>query len=231
MTDTQKLRARLSKSWEKPDLFAFFKKHTKRPPIFVKKGTVLFNSGDPLHGIYFIETGFVKLYELSQDGKETTIYLTGPGSVLGLRAIIAKEQFAHQYTQALTDVKIYNMSHKEYFDVLSEYPEHILDLVHALIERLNHAERRVEGFIASDATNRVAGFLNDFGKRFGKKTDGIINLPIPLTHQRIAEFVGSFRETVTVALSRLEKEKLIKVERGKITILRPKELEKRTHVI
>lgn len=223
-----KLHQRLSKVWERPDLSAFFKKYAKRPPRQIRKGTVLFNPGDPLQGVYFIEKGFIKLYEVSEDGKETIIYLTGPGNMLSLRAIIAKEQTAHQYTEAITDVTLYTMTMPELFTVLCEHPEHLVDLLHVLIDRLNHAERRVEGFVAGDVTSRVANFLYDAAIRFGQKEGETVFFPVGLTHQRIADFVGSFRETVTVALNRLQKEGLVKLSRGKIAILDLEKLHERS---
>lgn len=223
----EQLKVRLDKIWEKPDLFYFFRTHAKHPRL-IKKGTVLFNPGDPLKGVYFIEEGFIKLYEISEDGKETIIYLTGPGNMLSLRATISQEQKAHQYTEAITDVKLYTMTMEEFRDVLYRHPEHIIDLVHVVIDRLNHAERRVEGFIAGDVVVRVANFLYDAAIRFGQKKNEGIDFPVGLTHQRIAEFVGSFRETVTLALNKLQKEGLIKLSRGKILILNLDKLYERT---
>ncbi|MBI1919051.1 Crp/Fnr family transcriptional regulator [Candidatus Microgenomates bacterium] len=228
MIDNKGLYTRLAKIWESPDLLYFFKKYAKRPPRHIKKGTVLFNPGDPLLGVYFIEEGFIKLYEVSEDGKETIIYLTGPGNMLSLRAIISKHQTAHQYTQALTDVKLYTMTMKEFFAILLEHPEHLVDIIHVLVDRLNHAERRVEGFIAGDVTSRVASFLYDVAIRFGKKKGQTVSFPISLTHQRIADFVGSFRETVTLSLNQLQKEGLIKMSRGKIMVLNLEKLHARS---
>jgi CRP-like cAMP-binding protein len=229
MTDgRQQLQKRLDKIWEEPDLFKFFKTYCKNPPRQIKKGTVLFNPGDPLQGIYFIADGFIKLYEVSEDGKETIIYLTGPGNLLSLRAIISKEQTAHQYTEAITDVTLYTMTMDEYKEVLLDHPENIIDLIHILVDRLNHAERRVEGFVSGDVTSRVAHFLYDAAIRFGQKKETTIIFPVALTHQRIADFVGSFRETVTIALSRLQKEGLIKTARGKIIIINLEKLHTRS---
>ena len=209
---------RLEKIWAIPNLYSFFNKYSKTKPHLVKKGTVLFNSGDPLGGIYFIKSGFIKLYRVSDDGRETVIYLTGPGNLLGLRALISKDARARHYTEALTDCQIINMTKDELFKILSAHPEHLVDLGYAFIERLNHAERRVEGFISSDTKERIANFLLDITLRFGKKTEKNILIPLPLTHQRIAEFVGAYRETVTLAVNELEQEGVIKNQRGKIII-------------
>lgn len=214
----KQLADRLSRMWEQPDLFAFFARYAKRKPRVIKKGTVLFNPGDPLQGVYFIKEGFIKLYEVSENGKETIIYLTGPGNMLSLRGLLSEEQTAHQYTEALTDVQLYTMSWSELTEILQAHPEHLVDLLHVFKDRLNHAERRVEGFIAGDVTSRIANFLYDAAVRFGQKEDHSV-LPVGLTHQRIADFVGAYRETVTLALNKLQKEKLIKIGRGSITIL------------
>lgn len=226
----QKLRQRLVKIWEPPDLHAFFEKYAKRPPHLVKKGTVLFNAGDPLNGLYFIKEGFIKLYRVSADGRETIIYLTGPGNLLGLRALLSDNECAHHYTETITDAKIYTMTRKDFFETVIEHPEFLVDLVHVFADRLNHAEQRLEGFIATDATARVASFLSDYARRFEKKQKKSIEISLPLTHQRIAEFVGSFRETVTLALRRLEKEGVLKVERAKVTILNLRKLNQYKHL-
>lgn len=211
------VKERLSRIWERPDFYAFFEKFA-RPPRLIKKGTLLCNPGDPLLGVYFIKEGFIKLYEISESGKETIIYLTGPGNMLSLRAIVAKEHTAHQYAEAITDTTLWVMPMQDFFAVLADHPEYMVDIFHILIDRLDHAERRIEGFIAGDVTNRVANFLYDSALRFGKKENNEVVLPVELTHQRISEFVGSFRETVTLALSRLQKEKLIKINKATITI-------------
>lgn len=222
-----KLQKRIEKIWEPPDLFAFFKTHAKRPPRRIKKRTVMFNPGDPLQGVYFIAEGFIKLYDVSENGREIVTYLTGPGNMLSLRALIAKEQTAHQYTEAITDVVLYMMPMPEFYMVLETHPEHFIDIMHVLIDRLNHAERRVEGFITGDATHRVASFLYDAALRFGQKKGSKMLFPVEFTHQRIADFVGSYRETVSVALKRLQKEGLITMSRSKITIVDLEKLHKR----
>jgi len=221
------LQARIQKVWEPPDFFKFFKQYSKLPPRKIKKGTVLFNPGDPLYGVHFIVEGFIKLYNVSEEGRETIVYLTGPGNMLSLRAIIAREQIAHQYTEAITDVLLYTMSMADFHEVLLDHSEYFIDLVHILVDRLNHAERRVEGFIAGDVTHRVATFLYDAAIRFGQKEGKAVDIPVIFTHQRIAEFVGSYRETVTLALNKLQNEKLISVSRGKIAVLNLKKLHER----
>ena len=226
MQNDDKLDNRLQDIWQKPDFNLFFKTYSKSKSHLVKKGTVIFNEGDSLERLYFIKDGFVKLYRLSDQGRETTIYLYGPGNILGIRALTSKDECAKHYAEAITDLQIITLSRKDYMQILREHPEHIVDLLHVFINRLNYTERKLEGFIITDTTARVAYFLADCAERFGKVINGQYEIPLNLTHQRVAEFVGSFRETVTLALQKLEKDRVLKNDRGKITILDIKKLKK-----
>ncbi len=220
------LRERLEHIGESPDFSAFFERFVKRAPNTIKKGTLIFNEGDPLGRLYYIKEGFVKLYRLTSEGRDGTTYLLGPGNLLGLRALLSDDESAKHHAEAITDAKILTVSRKEYLDAIMHDPRLLVDLMHAYIERLNYTEQKLVGYMFTDATARVAYFLQMTAKRFGKKENNMVALPVPLTHQLIADFVGSFRETVSVALKKLEKEGAIKTAKGIITIQHIENLEK-----
>lgn len=217
------LKKRLENIWQPADFEPIFAS-SKRPSYQIRQRTILFSDGEPLNKLYFIKEGFVKLYRLSENGRETIIYPYGPGDVLGLRALISKDKCTRHNSESLTDIKVMTLSHQEFFDLTLEQPEYLIDLMHLWVHRLLYTETRLEAFITTDTTARVAIFLNYCMKRFGKESDSKVTLPIILTHQLIAEFIGSVRETVTIALNKLEKEKILKIEKGKITILDPEVL-------
>ncbi|MBI2190150.1 MAG: Crp/Fnr family transcriptional regulator, partial [Candidatus Levybacteria bacterium] len=154
--DKQKLKTRLEKIWQQPDFTSFFQKYAKRPPLNIKKGNIIFYQGDQPDRIYFVKEGFVKLYRMSEEGKDTVIYLYGPGSILGVRALTSQDERLRHNAEAITDSEIITMSRKEYLDLVLEHPEYLVDLLHVFIERLNYTERKLEGFILTDATARVA---------------------------------------------------------------------------
>src|SRR5687767_3150433 len=218
------LRKRLDKIWEAPDYSSFFREYTNRSPIQIKSGRTVFFEEDEPGKLYFIKSGFIKLYRTSPEGRSTVVYLYGPGSILGLRALTSHDKKLKHTAEAMTDVEIITIAESVYFDAISDNPEHIIDLLHAFIERLNYTERKLEGFILTDTTARVANFLYDLAERFGVKHEGKTIIPLPLTHQTISEFVMAFRETVTVAMNRLRKEGIVMDNRGKVAILNIKKL-------
>lgn len=226
MIDTAALKKRLDKIWEPPDFTRYFEDIAKRKPHLVRKGSLIFNEGDPLGRLYFIKEGFVKLYRLTSEGRDGTTYLLGPGNVIGLRALLSEDESAKHHAEALTDAQIMTISKREYFDEIAKRPELLVDLMHAYIQRLDYTEQKLVGFMFSDAVARIAHFLFNTYQRFGKREAKHIILPVPLTHQLIADFTGAFRETVSVAIKKLEQEKIIESEKGKITILNLQKLKK-----
>ncbi|MDO8269480.1 MAG: Crp/Fnr family transcriptional regulator [Candidatus Levybacteria bacterium] len=228
--NSSQLSARLHTLWREPDYYSFFEKYAKRPARKYKKGSALFYEGDIPNKIYFIRKGYVKLFRISEAGRDAAIYLYGPGSILGVRAIVSKEGVFRYSTETLTDCEINTVSREEYLKILSENPEYIIDLMHMFIQRLNNAERKLEGFILTDAAARIASFLADCAKRFGEKKGKDIVIPLPLTHQKIADFIGAFRETATIAINKLEHENIITIKGGVVTIHNLKKLEKKTQI-
>lgn len=223
MNNGQQLRLRLENIWQYTNLKSLFE-NVKRPAHTIRQNTILFSDGDPLEKLYFIQEGFIKLYRLSDEGKETTIYVCGPGDILGLRSLTSFDKCSKHNAETMTQVKVMTISHQEFFNICSTKPEYLVDLIHLYLNRLIYTETRLEAFISSDTTTRVAIFLNYCVKKFGIETTQGIVLPLALTHQLIAEFIGSVRETVTVALNRLTKEGILKTQKGKITILNPDKL-------
>ena len=222
---TTALSKRLEKIWQEPDFLSFFEQYSSRPVLRIKKGSLIFYEGDKPGKVFFVKSGYAKLFHSSESGKDAIIYLYGPGTVLGLRALTSEDELLRHSAETLTDTQVITLSREEYIKALGEHPEYIVDLLHLFIERLNYTERKLSGFILTDVTARVANFLLNVGKRFGEKTPQGIVIPIPLTHQRIAEFVGSFRETVTGSVQKLEKAKCISYTGKTLTITNLKTLE------
>lgn len=224
------LSKRLHSIWEKPDFLAFFEKYSSRKPLKIKKGGNVFYEGDQPNKLYCIKKGFVKMFRVSESGRDSIIYLYGPGNMMGIRALTSKDESLRHDAEAITDAEIITISREDYLNALAEHPEYIVDLMHVFIGRLNYTERKLEGFVLTDTTARVSSFLLDCAIRFGEKKGKEVTLPIPLTHQLIADFVGAFRETVTIAVNKLEDERLITVDKGKVIIHDLKKLEDKTQI-
>jgi CRP-like cAMP-binding protein len=220
------LRNRIDNFSQAPDFDSFFAGFVKKPPRKIKKGGTIFYQGDETNRLFYLKKGFVKLFQTAEDGHEPVVYLYGPKSILGLRALTSKDHTFWHTCEALTDCELIPVSAEEYKEALVSQPESIVDLLYLFIQRLNYTERRLYGFITAETTSRVAAFLYDCVLRFGEKKNGKVAIPIPLTHQLVAEFVGSARESVTIALNKLIKNGVIAHTRGNISVLNLSKLKK-----
>lgn len=224
------LKLRLDHVWETPDFASFFKEFPKNSIRKIKKGDTLFYQSDETSKIIYLKSGFVKLYQTTEDGHEPVVYLYGPQSVLGLRALTSKEHTYWHTSEALTDCEIIIISAEDYKEKLAGEPEHIVDLLYLFIQRLNYTERRLYGFIAAETTTRVAAFLYDCALRYGVAQKDEILIPIPLTHQVISEFVGAARESVTISFNKLIKDGVMEHARGQMIVKNMEKLQKKAQI-
>jgi len=72
--------------------------------------------------------------------------------------------------------------------------------------------------IADDADTRIAKLILRLGARYGRREGRVIHLDLPLTHQEIADMVGTTRQTVTSTLSRLKKQGVLSIDTHRIHI-------------
>src|SRR2546427_395254 len=73
-------------------------------------------------------------------------------------------------------------------------------------------------FLSDEADIRIAKLILRLGARYGRRERGVIHLDIPLTHQEIADMVGTTRQTVTSALSRLKRQGALSIDTHRIQI-------------
>ena len=97
---------RLNSLWKGPDFSDFFEKYSKRAPLKIKKNATIFYEGDLPEKIYFVKKGYVKLYRMAESGRDAAIYLYGPGSILGLRAVTSRDGILRHSAEALTDCEV-----------------------------------------------------------------------------------------------------------------------------
>lgn len=218
------IRSKLDHVWEKPDFDSFFSQFSTKKPLKIKKGNTVFYEGEETGKVFYLKSGFVKLFQSAEDGHEPVVYLYGPGSLLGLRALTAKDDIHWHTCETLTDCEVISMNAIEYKEILSKNPEHLIDLLYLFIQRLNYTERRLFGFVTAETTTRVCAFLYDCALRFGVKKGAKTLIPVPLTHQLISEFVGAARESITISMNKLVKQGVITHARGEVTVLDEKKL-------
>lgn len=187
------------------------------------KHATLFSEGEPSSVVFNITAGMVRLYRLLPDGRRQIIGFAMPGDFLGL-ALADKNAFS---ADALTDVQACQFDRREFSALLDEKP-HLLRRLHAIAgHELGLAQDQMIILGRRTAEEKVAAFLIGLRDRWARVSGASVNLPLPMTRQDIADFLGLTIETVSRMFSKLAREKLIVVTPDGVRLLDRGALEKR----
>ena len=171
--------------------------------------TILLSEGDKTDSLYVICSGKVKVEISDEHGKEVILTMLGPGEYFGEMALLdGKPRSASVVTRGPTELLI--ISRNDFRDILISNPDAVYNLLRGLLKRLREANEKIESLALMDVYGRVLKLFVQLAKPKGQK----LVIEEKLTHQQIANMIGSSREMV----SRILKE--LTVDRKVITINR-----------
>ena len=178
------------------------------------KNTILFSEGDRSDSLYVICSGKIKVTINDREGNEVILAMLGPGEYFGEMALLDSEpRSACAITKESTQLLIF--SKNDFMDIFSSNPI-AFNLLKGLIKRLREANKKIESLALLDVYGRVARLLIQLAKPQNQK----MVIEDKLTHQEIANMVGSSREMVSIILKELSNGGYITVDKKQITINR-----------
>ncbi len=181
------------------------------------KGATLFVEGQSPRGVFILCSGRVKLSTSSADGKTLILRIADPGEVLGLPATVTGK--VYELTADVIEPAQANfVSRDDFLRFLREHSEAALRVAQQLGETYHSAiaEMRTIGFSHS-AGEKLARFLLDLAA--GQQEEkGVIKLTLTLTHEEIAQMIGSSRETVTRLFADFKKRQFLQVKGSTLII-------------
>ncbi len=169
----------------------------------LKKKQVLFSQGDVADSIFFVQQGRLKLTVVSKSGKEATVALLGPGDFVGEDSVAAVNSKRLATSTAITECALLRIQRAEMLRVLHQ--EHALSDVFCsfLLARNARIQEDLIDHMFNSAEKRLARILLLLAQ-FGK--EGRPETVIPnLSHQMLAEMVGTTRSRVTFFMNRFRK--------------------------
>lgn len=182
----------------------------------VAKGALITSPHHSKRFIYLVKTGSVRLYTLTDQGKEFTIDVLAPGHMFGDVGLASAE--ANTFAVTLEDSVICKIDYDRLMQIIHEKPELGVRYIEILSARLREVEELLEHMAFSSLRRRLLFLLQKLSDKFGvdsDKTDGArgenewCKLDVELTHQELATMTGSIRETVTEMMNRFSAEGIL----------------------
>jgi CRP/FNR family cyclic AMP-dependent transcriptional regulator len=175
---------------------------------------VLISEGDSSDSLYILLSGRVKVYSTNADGKEIVITVHGAGEYVGELALDGGLRSASVMTLEPTTCSVVGAASLRRF--IDAHPDFAHHLIRKLIWRVRQATDSVKVLALLDVYGRVVRFLYDASI----ERDGVRVVVEPLTHQQIAERVGSSREMVSRILKDLKVGGYVETNGRRLTIRR-----------
>ena len=182
-----------------------------------KRDFIYFNN-DNADKLYFIHKGAVKIIGYTDDGQEVIKALLHKGEIFGESAVYGPGK-RMDYAQAAEDCEICVISTDQVMEMMRD-SDGFGKYIHQLLGwRVMYSQKRMESLLFKDARARIAEFVIEQATKSGRTTlDGAVVLKNYLTHQEIASFTGTSRQTVTTVLNKFREARILDFNRRRTTI-------------
>lgn len=187
-----------------------------------RKNQVIFLEEETGSYMYLVLSGKVKVCKSGPSGKETILAIHRAGDFFGEMSLLDGKTSPATVT-AMEDSKIISVSGSDFHKYLMHNEKVLMQIINVLCSRLRQVwQTQSQSSSAADARIRM-GIYNLAQKHGIRDAHGII-IDLKITHQELAEMVGTSRETVTRALARLREDNIIEITERRMTILNEKAL-------
>lgn len=171
--------------------------------VTFEKGAIVFLHGAPADLVFWLRKGFVKLYLPHANGKRTLIAVARPGEPLGMVANVDADGRSHQIFEAQTLTKCsLGLLNREHMTSLLRKLDHerVIQLLGNLNATWSALFERYAGFIGLSFRERLEAVFKDLGARFGVEDRRGTFIILELSHDALAEMIGSSRPMVSKLL-------------------------------
>jgi len=209
------------------EIFPYWEKLTRQQQAQIKarayeqryvKGQRPHQGGDNCSGLFMIKNGQLRVYILSESGKEVTLYRLFAWDICLFSASCVMKNISFDlYVQAEKDTDVFIVP-AELYDGLMKASLPVADYTNQLMaSRFSDVMWAIEQILFTSFDSRLASFLLEQSRIEGSDV-------LQITHEEIARHMGSVREVITKMLNYLAGEKMVRLSRGKITLLDQKKL-------
>jgi CRP/FNR family cyclic AMP-dependent transcriptional regulator len=180
------------------------------------RGATIVENGKKSNALFIILTGKAKVIAADKSGKEAILAHLKPGDYIGEMSIIDDQPHsATVKAEVLTDVLVLARHH--FAQILPENAAMSVAIMKVLVQRLRHADRKIESLALMDVYSRVVMTLRDMGE---SNVDGNTVLTGRFSRQTIAQTIGASREMVGRVMKNLEDEGILSVCEDGTTLLK-----------
>lgn len=191
--------------------------------IVLHNQQMVFRADDPPDRVYLVEEGLIKVFNLAPQGEMIILWFCGVEEPFGAGGIAGVGQQS-VFAQAVGHTRIRAMSRDDFERVIEQHPRLALNTIRLVSGRLRLACDALVENITHSPDKRLARMLLRLACQCATPTEAGLQFRIRLTHQELAQMVGSSRQTVNRVLGQYAQQGLIEVEQRLLLIRQPNAL-------
>jgi len=156
---------------------------------------------------------------LFPNGRCITISILGPGDVF-IQWRAESQSLSCLCAEAMQPSRVISASEADMTEIVVAQPAAALDVIASFARRLTESQVLIEDLLNNSVNLRLYRTLLELGKEFGTPDGDVIVIDVALTHQRLADMIGSNRVTVTRKLHDLADRNVIETRKNARIALR-----------
>ncbi|WP_372882371.1 Crp/Fnr family transcriptional regulator [Psychromonas sp.] len=179
--------------------------HISLSQLSVKKKKPVYRDGSSANGFYYVKSGLVGLYQLTESGKESLLRIYGPGSFFGYRSLFTEQKYPAT-SRTMLDSELLKVNVNDFSELESIAPNIASYLMREVCEELGEAEKRLMQHTSCSAIKRIVDaiyYLFTFYPSYS------------WTYREIGEYSGTDTTTVIRYCKTLKQEGYLKKDSRK----------------
>jgi CRP/FNR family transcriptional regulator, cyclic AMP receptor protein len=189
------------------------------------EGAMVFLEGQDARGVYILCQGRAKLTTANADGKSMILKIAEPGTILGLHACISGKPY-EVTIETLQPSQLAFIRRDDFLRFLNRHPDACLRAAEHLARDCQSAYDVIRSIgLSHSVSEKLARLLLQWSSD-ARVVDGTIRLKLALTHEEMAQLIGTSRETVTRNISDFKKQGVLEVNGSTLVIKNKPALER-----
>jgi CRP-like cAMP-binding protein len=192
--------------------------------VTFKRGHVLARQADPARYFYLLESGFLKILQLTAEGTELIVRFVGPGEPFG--GVVALGNAAYPVTAVVVQPSaVRSWSREAVAELLAETPQVRVNIMREMATHMADALTRVRELTTARVGQRLAHALLRLSRQCGQQSPEGVLIPQPLTRQELADLTGATLYTVSRTLAKWESQGVLESRKHRLLLKSLKRLE------
>ncbi len=189
-----------------------------------RRGQPIARQGEPAASFYLVETGLLKLLQLTADGRQLIVRFVGPCEPFG--GVVALEGTSYPVTAlAVEPTLLHCWSSGSVGRLLGRFPQVRLNIMREMTAHMTDALTRVRELTTERVSQRLAHTLLRLMRQCGRPTPDGVLIAHALTRQELSELVGTTLYTVSRTMSQWEASGVLRCSRRELLVRSPRGLE------